>query len=62
MTLRGDARSLHPDSLDKPAGQSDGGGTGRTAVACSAALRTPAAQTRAGAESLGLCSACLAFH
>ena len=25
--LRGDARSLHPDGLDIPAGQTDGGGT-----------------------------------
>jgi len=32
MRLRGSARSLHPDGLDKPAGQSDGGGTGSTAA------------------------------
>ena len=54
MTLRGDARRHHPGGLDMSAGQSDGGGTGRTATPCLTALRTPSAQTGAGAERFGL--------
>ena len=54
MTLHGDARSLHPDGLDMPAGQSDEGGTGRAAAAGLAAMRTPSAQTRASAASFRL--------
>jgi hypothetical protein len=52
--LSGDARSLHPDGPDMPAGHSEAGGTGRAAAACLAAMRTPSAQTRASAERFGL--------